>query len=586
MQENKQNMGNRKLLFCYALFLVIVISLPAKAAEWGQSPKHETRAVWLTTIGGLDWPRGYARTAEQAARQQQQLDNILDRLKVAGINTVLLQTRIRATTIYPSNYEPWDGCLSGIPGRSPGYDALEYAIEACHKRGMELHAWVVAIPIGKWNKTGCQQLRKRHPSMLKKIGDEGFMNPAYSKTADYITSLCQEITGRYDIDGIHLDYIRYPETWPKATSRSEAEQRRQHISRIVEKVCRGVKVLKPWVKMSCAPIGKHDDLSRFSSYGWNAYSRTYQEAQRWAKEGWMDQLYPMMYFKGNQFYPFLLDWIEHRQNCDIVSGLGGYMLDYREKDWPLETMIRQLNAIRQYGAGYAIFRTQHLLNNTKGLYDFIKKDWNKTPALPMVMQGYGYKLPNPVQQLSVVKTDSIDGLSWEIPDNQHHATACYYNLYASHHYPVDTRQAENLMITRSSQPFFTVRHQRDADPWYYAVTVIDRLGMESSACQEDPPTCLDIADKEQEKTTDNSWLSKHQPAYTGIAVVTSMEGTLVTTLRCRQGKADVTSLPDGTYILRTLEKKGVSHRLARFTIYKRKVRIIEKNDEHINVFIS
>ena len=141
------------------------------------APKYEVRAVWLTTIGGLDWPHHYAQTPSSISRQQQELTDILDKLKAANVNTVLLQTRIRGTVIYPSQYEPWDGCLSGNPGTSPGYDALQFAIDECHKRGMELHAWVVSIPVGKWNKLGCTSLRRRFPRLIRKIGDEGYMNP-------------------------------------------------------------------------------------------------------------------------------------------------------------------------------------------------------------------------------------------------------------------------------------------------------------------------------------------------------------------------------------------------------------------------
>ena len=146
-------------------------------------PKYEVRAVWLTTIGGIDWPSTYAHDGMGIEQQQQQLRDMLDQLKAINVNTVLLQTRVRATTIYPSDIEPWDGCLSGKPGRSPGYDALQYAIDECHKRGMELHAWVVTIPVGKWNTYGCQQIRKRYPSLIKKIGNEGYMNPESPATA-------------------------------------------------------------------------------------------------------------------------------------------------------------------------------------------------------------------------------------------------------------------------------------------------------------------------------------------------------------------------------------------------------------------
>ena len=75
-------------------------------------PKWEVRAVWLTTIGGIDWPSTYAHDGMGIAKQQKQLTDMLDQLKAVGINTILLQTRVRATTIYPSDIEPWDGCLS------------------------------------------------------------------------------------------------------------------------------------------------------------------------------------------------------------------------------------------------------------------------------------------------------------------------------------------------------------------------------------------------------------------------------------------------------------------------------------------
>ena len=136
------------------------------------SAQEETRAVWVATIGGIDWPHNYARDAQTANRQKRDFTNMLDRLKQININTILLQTRVRGTVIYPSAYEPWDGCMSGVPGKSPGYDPLRFAIEECHKRGMELHAWVVTIPVGKWNALGCKQLRQKYPRLIQKIGPD------------------------------------------------------------------------------------------------------------------------------------------------------------------------------------------------------------------------------------------------------------------------------------------------------------------------------------------------------------------------------------------------------------------------------
>ena len=76
-------------------------------------PKREVRAVWLTTLSNLDWPKGYATTQEGIERQKRQLTEILDRYAEANINTVLFQARVRATTTYPSALEPWDRCLTG-----------------------------------------------------------------------------------------------------------------------------------------------------------------------------------------------------------------------------------------------------------------------------------------------------------------------------------------------------------------------------------------------------------------------------------------------------------------------------------------
>ena len=111
------------------VILSIIAFLNLTLPLMGQSPKQETRAVWLTTIGGIDWPHSYAQSAQSVEVQKNELRRILDQLQQAHINTILLQTRVRGTVIYPSTIEPWDGCLSGVPGRSPGYDALQFAID-------------------------------------------------------------------------------------------------------------------------------------------------------------------------------------------------------------------------------------------------------------------------------------------------------------------------------------------------------------------------------------------------------------------------------------------------------------------------
>ena len=447
------------------VFLLLLLVLNVQA----QSPKHEVRAVWLTTIGGIDWPHSYSRT-----QQQQELIRTLNQLQQANINTVLIQARVRATTIFPSDMEPWDGCLSGKPGTSPGYDALQFCIDECHKRGMECHAWIVTIPVGKWNNYGCKQLRQKMPNVIVKIGEEGYMNPEKKETGDYLAKFCREVTRRYDIDGIHLDYIRYPETWKLKVGR---QQGRQYITDIVRKIHRAVKSEKPWVKMSCSPIGKYDDLSRFRSNGWNANTTVCQDAQAWLRDGLMDALFPMMYFQGNNFYPFAVNWKEYSYGRIIAPGLAVYMLHPREKDWSLNVITREMNVLREMNLGHTFFRSKFLTDNTKGIYSFTK-DFNSVPALIPPMSWERKQAPTTPRELTLQRGMSIDRLSWQAARDRSGGDYITYNIYASQDYPVDWSKAENIIAQRVRKQSLAVPHGGQA--LNYAVTAVDRYGNEST----------------------------------------------------------------------------------------------------------
>ena len=441
-----------------------------------QTPKHEIRAVWLTTIKGLDWPHSYS-----AYRQKQELINILDQLQKANINTVLVQTRVRASTIFPSMMEPWDICMTGNAGQSPGYDALQFCIDECHRRGMECHAWIVTIPVGKWTSDGCKKMRARFPNLIRKVGDEGYMDPEMSQTGDYLAQFCREVTRRYDIDGIHLDYIRYPETWKLKVSR---EQGRRYITDIVRKIHRAVKSEKPWVKMSCSPVGKFDDLARYRSGGWNAYTAVCQDAQGWLREGIMDVLFPMMYFQGNNFYPFVADWKEHTYGRQVAPGLAIYMLHPQEKNWNLDIIKREMNVLRNEGLGVTFFRSKFLTDNIKGIYTFTK-DFNQYPTLIPPMTWTRKQAPSPARVLHIRRGATIDQLSWLGARDNSGADYLLYNVYASEDYPVDTKDARNLIATRYRNQSLSVPHRGKS--LNYAVTATDRYGNESTP-KESPAT--------------------------------------------------------------------------------------------------
>lgn len=485
---------------------------------------------------------------------------MLDRLKAINVNTILLQTRIRATTIYPSNIEPWDGCLSGKPGVSPGYDALQFAIDECHKRGMELHAWVVTIPIGKWRSYGCQRLLSRYPSMVKRIGEEGYLDPESYQTAEYLANICEEITRRYDIDGIHLDYIRYPETW-------KGSKQASNITRIVRNIHDKVKLHKSWVKLSCSPIGKYDDLSRYSARGWNARRVVAQDAQGWLSEGLMDQLYPMMYFQGNNFYPFAIDWQEQSYGRTIVSGLGTYMLHPRERNWQLTEVMRQLNVIRQIGIGHCHFRAKFLSDNVKGIYDYMTS-FDRHPALTPPMTWAQQPVPTPPTALWIDRTPQGDNLSWSGAQDWGNSPYLLYNVYASTEEPVDVDDATNLIATRRPYTYITIKRPADKVPLHYAVTAMDRYGNESAPIYEDIAVAQTVENHPSAYLLPNDGLYLNipqQPLDAHFLQVCDMQGRVVYVAPYLP-RISLALLKDGMYVLRSINKKSVAHRLGHFII--------------------
>jgi uncharacterized lipoprotein YddW (UPF0748 family) len=559
------------------LFFCLLLSVRGDAQDFfirenpfAATPKHEVRAMWLTTIGGLDWPRTYATNTSTIEMQKAELRQILDDYQRAGINTVLLQARVRATTIYPSKYERWDGCVSGQPGRAPGYDPLAFAIEECHRRGMELHAWVVTIPIGKWTSYGCNRLRKKYPSLVKKIGVEGYMDPEKIQTATYLADMCQEIVERYDVDGIHLDYIRYPEAWKQKVSKSRG---RENITAIVRAISNRVKSRKPWVKMSCSPIGKYDDLPRYSSRGWNARTVVCQDAVAWMNNGLMDALFPMMYFQGDNFYPFAVDWKQRCGEKIVAPGLGIYFMSPREKNWSLDVITREMAVLRQNGMGHAFFRSRFFTDNLKGIFNFTANEFNVYPALPPAMTWVNRNAPTAPENL-VVDTVSMT-MSWDKSLPMNDSPNVLYNIYSSNIAPVDITDARNLMLTRIEKN--SVRIQIEPRR-YYAVTAIDRYGNESKPLQSHKPMGADSETKplptgSRMMACDGNVLTlpeSNEPIDFSYYVIETMQGNIVKTVSGKTSRLNVAQLPEGMYQVRTIGKKGKNHRLGFFIVKRRK----------------
>lgn len=480
---------NRIYLLIVFSFLIL-FNLSAQPA-----PKYEVRAAWITAVYGLDWPRTKATTPAGIQKQKEELVEILDKLKEANFNTVLFQARTRGDVLYKSDIEPYNSILTGKSGKDPGYDPLAFAVEECHKRGMECHAWMVTIPLGGRKHVaslGKQSVTRRQPKICVPYKREYFLNPGNPKTKEYLMSLVKEVVERYDVDGVHFDYLRYPERafrFPDSydyrkygNGRSLDQWRRDNITEILRYIYKGVKQLKPWVKLSTCPVGKYRDTSRYSSKGWNAFHVVHQDVQGWLGEGIQDQIYPMMYFRGNAFYPFALDWQEQSNGRHVVPGLGVYFLHPSEGDWSLDEIQRQINFIRNHHlAGEAHYRVKFVTDNTQNLYDILQNDFYAYPALQPPMTWADSIAPSAPSELKAEQiSEGYTRLRWKASTDNDKQNAPAYVVYASDELPVDTQNPANIVATgiRETEyiyapilPWTTRRH--------FVVTAIDRYGNES-----------------------------------------------------------------------------------------------------------
>ena len=465
----------------YILLILLFCSFQSVFST--EMPATEVRAVWLTTNYGLDWPRN--RTSQEL--QKKELIAILDSLKRYNFNTVFFQVRARGEVFYISEIEPISSLI--VPGkdRDTKFDPLAFAIEECHKRGMECHAWLVTYPLGNERHVrslGSVCVTRRIPSITKKFKGEWFLDPGNPRTDDYLLSIVNEIVRKYDIDGIHMDYIRYPDNrgqfpdddlyrvYGKGKLRSD--WRRDNITRFVTKLYDSVKEIKPWVQISSAPLGRYRTLND-RGRGWTAHETVYQDAVKWLELGKHDALYPMMYYKDDLFYPYLDDWVSKNNNRILVPGLGAYQMV--ELKWSLKDITDQINYARNNKAqGQAYFRTENLLSNTNGILDSLKL-YYKNPAKLPPMSWLSDSIPSKPFDIMAQRLDNeLFQLKWNFEDNQNRIT---FNVYRSETDDLCTDKTHKILATGLKSNVFSLPVENNDKAYYYYITVSDSYHNES-----------------------------------------------------------------------------------------------------------
>ncbi len=293
----------------------------------------ETRALWVSRFE-------YASPGEVVT--------IMKRAGEAGFNLVYFQVRGRADAFYRSSIEPWAANLTGTLGQDPGWDPLGLAVEEGNARGLEVHAWINAFTgwAGSTPPPPSDPLHAflQHPEWV--MVDEGGVDMPYQSGSRWLTPgnpgvrtrlarVAADLVRRYEVGGVHLDFIRYPDTDHSFDTASLAafdsvrvqepglgfdEMRRRFVTWAVREVRDSLKAADPEAALSAAVWGIYQNVRGWSGVS-TGFGSVLQNAREWDRLGLVDALAPMVYWTITPTYGDRLDFAyladEH------ASAIGG-----------------------------------------------------------------------------------------------------------------------------------------------------------------------------------------------------------------------------------------------------------------------
>jgi uncharacterized lipoprotein YddW (UPF0748 family) len=300
---------------------------------------------------------------------------IIQNCAEAGFNTVLWQVRGEATVTYPSQIEPWP---AEFDYRDPGFDPLAIAIDEAHRRGLRLEAWFNVLPGWKGPNPPPAGLREHvfyaHPDWFlydangkRQVLNKEYvvLNPCLPEVRKHIVSVVDEIVSRYDVDGVHLDYVRYAWDGSKNAKTSFPRDSRtlrlfqsdtgkrpdddlnawnnwraNQLTRLVSDIRALVNRRRPGATLTAA-------VWRDPRVGYNDYL---QNAVVWLRSGLLDAAMPMAYTDKND--DMVRDVDAYRKTVSgrrVVPGVGLYL-----HKSPEQTRTQLLRCV-DVGGDFALF---------------------------------------------------------------------------------------------------------------------------------------------------------------------------------------------------------------------------------------
>ena len=464
--------------------------------------KREMRGAWIQCVNGQFQGIG-------TEKMQKTLTYQLNELQKDGVNVIIFQVRPECDALYESKLEPWSRFLTGQQGKAPSpyWDPLKWMIDECHKRGMELHAWI--NPYRAKTKT-TKMLASNHISVRKPMNcfsydDQFILNPGIAENRDYICEVAKDIVTRYDVDGIHMDDYFYPypvkgEGIPDddlfyAHSnglKNQNDWRRYNVNLFIEQFYKTVHAAKPWVKVGISPFGIYRN-KRSSEIGSNTnglqnYDDLYADILLWVNNGWLDYCVPQIYWEiGNKAadYDTLIRWWNQYAGARPLVIGEDVERTVKHAD-PRNPNSHQLGAKmalhRQmpHVQGHVLWYAKAVVDNVGNYGTALRQNYWRYPALQPSMPFIDNKAPKKVRRLKPYWTNDGYLLFWTAPKGEGWKDqAVKYVVYR-----FDAKEKVNIndpskICAITNRTFYQLPYVDGSHKWVYVVTALDRLQNES-----------------------------------------------------------------------------------------------------------
>ena len=405
----------KKLILLGWLMVAVVTSAMAQSA-----PKREFRSAWVAGMG-IDWPK-----SKTQATAKKELQTYLDNFKKQNFTGVCIHVRPRADAYYKSTLEPWSADITGTRGKDPGWDPLQFAIDECHKRGLECYAWVNPFRVNANSVTYTTDFDKQWDAngWLIRYGAWTSFNPGNAGARKHCLDVLKEIYNNYAIDGMLFDDYFYPgdgmpsqsngnriteadddydEYIASGTTLGVDDWRRQNVNTFIQELYDDIQRTRPDMRFGIGPAGvggasaSKYGLSKpagVSSSDW-MYSKIYCDPLAWLNDGTIDFISPQIYWgRSHATAPFepLCKWWS-----DVANHFGRHnyvsMADYKttSADYgsSVDGVARELSAqvnltrtlTRNSAPGAIYYNTSYLHGSYISVSEYLGDNNYQRPAL-------------------------------------------------------------------------------------------------------------------------------------------------------------------------------------------------------------